>query len=87
METKRSSALPMLAAIVLLLVVILGAYVGCYLLRSEVLHIGMYPSFRQRRYFATDWEAKKFKPAAKVESLVTGRHVSTHPPDTYPVLN
>jgi hypothetical protein len=86
MEAKRSSAAPILVAIVMLLAVVLGAYVGDYFLRGEVeeriltikLSNGSYDAVPYRmRTFRTEWEVKIFQAAAMIESFVTGENVDT----------
>jgi hypothetical protein len=78
MERERTSAAPILLAVVVVVSVVLGAYTVAYFLRGAcddyVLHGGM--SARIRSYH-TAREAKFFSPAARVESLVTGLGVST----------
>jgi hypothetical protein len=74
METKRSSALPILAAIVMLLVVMLGAYVGAYygLCLSETVYFGNFT-----RLYKREWQATFFQPAAKADSLIRRQGVYT----------
>jgi hypothetical protein len=78
MNDKHSSAVPVLAAIVMLLTVVLGAYVGAYFWRGA--YIDESNSDWAVRVFATAAEARFFRPAAKVESLVMRRQVKTTKP-------
>jgi hypothetical protein len=78
METKRSSAAPILAAIVMLLVP-LTSYVAAYFLRGSVVHNTTEfadPNDSKVRAFASEWEAALFAPAAAVEALVIGKGVT-----------
>jgi hypothetical protein len=79
MGTQRSSALPILAAVVMLLVVVLTAYFAGYYLRGqEESLIGASDSQDFKvRLFQSEWEAAIFAPAAKVESFCTGNHVTS----------
>jgi hypothetical protein len=77
MEDKRSSAVPVLAAIILLLVP-LASYVAAYFLRSAVVVNSLFagPNDFKVRAFPSEWEATLFTPAAAVEALVMGRDVT-----------
>jgi hypothetical protein len=81
METKRAYAVPILLAVVMLLVVVLGSYTGAYFLRGVCDDFnlrGGSPGMSVRiRTYRTAREAKFFSSAAKIESFVTGVDVST----------
>ncbi len=75
MEEKRTSSV--WTAITLLVVLPVGAYVGGYFIRSKSADDPRDWRQQRRRLFATQFEAKLFSPAAKVETLATGLSVST----------
>jgi hypothetical protein len=71
METKRAYAVPILLAVVVLVVVPLSVYVGSYFVRGVV-----WPDHRGKvRSYPTTLEARLFKPAAALESVITGSTV------------
>jgi hypothetical protein len=81
MEERRSNALPILVAVVVLLAVVLSVYVGGYFLRSSLVYG---PGARDRddfngRMYPTRWEEKIYQPAARIESFVAGRPMSIFP--------
>jgi hypothetical protein len=80
MEEKRTIAVPMLVAVVMVLAVVLGAYTGAYYLRGvcddPTLRGGNPGMSVRRRTYRTAREAKLFSSAAKIESFVTGVDVS-----------
>jgi hypothetical protein len=75
MEARRSWPAPFVIG-VLLLAALVGAYFGGYWALS-VKHSGATPD-DWCRIFRTPWLAEIYKPAAKVESLVTGDEVTTY---------
>lgn len=77
-ENRKTTDWPIVAgvAVMLLLVAALGLYVVGYFATSTS-HSGPIPDSRCR-IFRLKWQADIYKPAAKVESVVTGDHVSTH---------
>lgn len=54
---------------------LLGAYSAAYYLRGEYVPDCMHPEIGTRLY-PSEWEARVFEPATKVESAVTGKHIS-----------
>jgi hypothetical protein len=79
MTSRPSTAAPILAVLAIVLVT-LGAYVGGYFwlgdywATKEVKEV----VFRDYRY---QWQATIFQPAASVESWLTGKVVQTAAPD------
>jgi hypothetical protein len=63
MDDKRSTAMPILAAILMLLVVVLGAYVGAYVLRGA--YVDESNSYWAIRVFATDTEGVVFSTSSE----------------------
>lgn len=76
MERRTSSTSFAAAAIVLFVLVLLGTYVGGYFALSTNTS-GATPDDRCR-VFRVEWQAKIYKPAAKVESAITGDAVITY---------
>jgi hypothetical protein len=68
MTSRSSTAAPILAVLAVVLVT-LGAYVGGY------VWLGSYGSGSDAivRVYAQDWQVSLFAPAARIESLITGR--------------
>jgi hypothetical protein len=89
MKEKCSSAVPLVAFLMLVLVPG-GAYVGGYFLRSTVLTGHVIPGGQttltesKTRLFATKWEAAIYQPAARIETLVIGKYVDAIPPIVAP---
>lgn len=74
MPEKRTRGVWFVAAL-LLLTASLSAYTAAYFFRSKVISGPSKPSNLRMRLFSTRLETAVFKPAAKVESLVTGKEV------------
>jgi hypothetical protein len=72
MTSRPSTAAPILAVLAVMLVTI-GAYVGGYLCLGRMID---FEKLRYR-YFAYPWIATIFSPAASVETLVIGKTVET----------
>jgi hypothetical protein len=73
MNDKRSSSVLVLVAVIVLLTVVLGAYVGAYFMRATVVtHPQTGIVVRQ---YPTKWEAALFKPAGWFDGCVTRRKV------------
>jgi hypothetical protein len=79
MNDKRTTGAWMAVALMVALMVLLPSisYVVGYFLRSQVLAATGRQGSLITRIYPTDWEATIFKPAAKIESLVTGKDVSS----------
>jgi hypothetical protein len=82
MEERRSSALPILIGLLLLSLPPL-VYFSWYFARSDTRYLyrdsaGKSAEFKMRHY-PTPWEATIFQPAAKLESIVTGKNVICSP--------
>jgi hypothetical protein len=73
MDRPKSRLAPMFIAVGILVCVVLGLYVGSYL----VLHKPI--DFRGVRYrgFDKQWKAIVYRPLAGIESIVSGRPVET----------
>lgn len=81
MHQTRAIVVPIVVSFLLLGVVVAGSYGGGYLLRSDVQEYpgGCFSLPCKERVFPTQWEAEFFQPAARVESLVVGRRVTSSP--------
>jgi hypothetical protein len=77
MEEKRPSGVWVVVAVPLF---VLAGYVGAYFMRCEVHDYSGFVGPHIIRYYPTTWEATLFRPAARVESLVTGGRVSIGQP-------
>ena len=75
MEDRPFNALPILAAIVMLLLP--TVYAGTYFMRGELLENSRAVDADLYRNYEYRWEAMLFKPAARIESTLTGERVST----------
>ena len=82
MEEKRTSGAMWVAAVVLLLLVPITAYIAGYFLRCEVSPGLMAPEYPPNnrgllfRTYPTELEVQLFRPAARIESTLTGKEVS-----------
>lgn len=83
-EARKESGWPAVVALVLAVIVAaLGAYVGGYYAMGTLwedvdVNVDPYPNRplpAYHRIFNQEWQALVFKPAASVESLLTGREV------------
>lgn len=72
------------AAALLLVLLLLSLYFAGYFLRCEVWDSDD-RLFIRNRIYPTDWETTIFRPAARVESLLSGKQVSTGPSLQYVV--
>lgn len=90
MKEKRNNGAMAFAAVVILLLVPMTAYVAGYFLRcsiSTAYSHSHYPSHNGglpgiSRAYPTKFEAQIFRPAARIESTLTGQEVDV----TYPIL-
>lgn len=89
MKEKRNSSAMGFAAVVILLLVPITAYIAGYFLRCEVYPVCFLfdnPLSNEGasiliRAYPTDFEAQLFRPAARIESALTGNKVSTSSKD------
>lgn len=76
MEEKRTSSTAWVAATALLLLGLVGAYVAGYYLRGTA-EDDPFGGDQLRRSYPSEWEATLFRPAARMESALSGREVFT----------
>ena len=69
--TSRPSSLPVIIAIAALLLVPLGAYLGGYFW----LGVKLDRDDQTLRLYLREWQRTIYRPAARAESLMTGRQV------------
>ena len=80
--TSPSTAAPILAVLAIVLVP-LGAYVGGYFwlgvrVQGQTRNLLGNTVDVTQVIYNHDWQIRLFSPAARLESIVTGRHVSLH---------
>lgn len=81
---KKADGIVVAGVVCCLILATIGAYVGCYFWRCKSLTRSLVPDklidsgdyFAYREY-DTEWEARLFVPAAKVESWIIGHVVIT----------
>jgi hypothetical protein len=72
MTSRTSTAAPILAVLAVVLVLMTACYGGAYVVLSDVTD---WDTSSRWRFFQSPIQEKLFQPAARFESLITGREV------------
>ena len=77
-NARKKAVWPIVAALTgLIVLATLGLYVWGYFAMGETFHVETHRDHFVSRVYSEKWQAQLFRPASKIDSLVTGEEVRT----------